>query len=376
MRRLVFALVAAAGLAGGAQAADLIVSDATHIAIVDYKTGQVIYEKNARIPMPPASMSKLMTAYMTFDKLKSGSLKLDDTLPVSETAWRMQGSKMFVAINSQVKVEDLIRGMIIQSGNDACITLAEGIAGTEAAFADAMNRKAREIGLLNSTFANSTGWPDPNQRMSARDLGVLGNRIIRDFPQYYKYYGEPSFTYNGISQGNRNPLLGRFAGADGIKTGHTDESGYGLVGSAVRNGERRVIVFNGMTSMDARASEAQRLMLSAFADFRFIPLYKKGAVVSTIKVFGGNRATVDLVAPADIRFGLHRAARAGMKVEVVYKGPLAAPFKAGDTIAVLRVTAPGRGAQDFPLAAATDVRKAGPFGRIIAGAARLFGGGR
>src|SRR4051794_2426100 len=214
--------------------------------IMDFNTGATLLEKEADTPMPPSSMTKLMTMYIVYGMLKSGRLSLNQELPVSEKAWRMQGSKMFVPIGGQVKVEDLIRGVIVQSGNDACIVFAEAIAGSEEQFVDLMNAKAKELGLTNSNFRNSTGWPDPEQRMSPRDIAALARRIIGDFPEYYHYDSEKTFRYNGIEQGNRNPMVQKGT-ADGLKTGHTDAGGYGLVGSTLRNGRRVIMVLNGMT---------------------------------------------------------------------------------------------------------------------------------
>ncbi|HYF08364.1 MAG TPA: D-alanyl-D-alanine carboxypeptidase family protein, partial [Acetobacteraceae bacterium] len=221
--------------------------------LVDADTDQVLLEKNPDERMPPSSMSKLMTMYVVFDHLRQGRLQMTQTLPVSERAWRMGGSKMFVDIGTQVAVEDLVRGVIVQSGNDACIVLAEAISGSEQQFAQLMNEYAPRIGLRNSTFRNSTGWPDPEHRTTARDLATLAKRIIADFPDYYRYYNERSFRYNNISQDNRNPMLARVPGADGLKTGHTEEAGFGLTGSAIRNGRRLILVVNGLPSMRSRA---------------------------------------------------------------------------------------------------------------------------
>ena len=219
---------------------------ARYAVIIDYNTGATLLDKDADVPMIPSSMTKLMTAYIVYGMLKSGRLKLDQDLPVSERAWRMGGSKMFVQIGTQVKVEDLIRGMIVQSGNDACIVLAEGIAGSEEGFVELMNAKAKELGLTSSTFRNTTGWPDPEHKMSARDIATLARRLIQDFPEYYKYDAERSFKYNNIEQDNRNPLVQKGL-ADGLKTGHTDDGGYGLVASSMRGGRRVILVINGLS---------------------------------------------------------------------------------------------------------------------------------
>ena len=224
--------------------------------IEDYDTGASLLEKQADDEMPPSSMTKLMTLYLVYDQLKQGRLNSEDELPVTERAWRMQGSKMFVQIGTTVKVEDLIRGVVVQSGNDAAIVLAEAIGGSEEQFAEKMNAKAKELGLTNSFFKNCTGWPDPEQHMSPRDIATLAGRIIQDFPDYYHYDAEKSFRYNGIEQGNRNPMVQKGT-ADGLKTGHTDAGGFGLVASSKRNGRRVILVLNGMTSMHERAEEAR-----------------------------------------------------------------------------------------------------------------------
>src|SRR5215472_1922295 len=240
--------------------------------VVDFNTGTTLMDKDADVQMTPSSMTKIMTAYIVYGMLKAGRLKLDQTLPVSERAWRMGGSKMFVPLGAQVAVEDLIRGMIVQSGNDACIVLAEGIAGSEEQFAELMNQKARELGLTNSHFLNATGWPQPGHVMSARDLATLSRRIIQDFPEYYKYDSEKTFKYNNIEQGNRNPLVQKGL-ADGLKTGHTDDGGYGLVASAQRNGRRVILVLNGMITMRERAEESERLLEWSFREFEDVTLF-------------------------------------------------------------------------------------------------------
>ncbi|HYH18896.1 MAG TPA: D-alanyl-D-alanine carboxypeptidase family protein, partial [Azospirillum sp.] len=262
--RIRFAAVLAVALAavGGvlpARAAT-IETIAKQAILLDMTSSTVLFEKNADQRMPPSSMSKVMTMYMVFEALKSGRLSLEHTLPVSERAWRMQGSKMFVELHNMIKIDDLIKGVIVQSGNDACIVLAEGLAGSEPAFAEQMNKKAKEIGLTATNLTNATGWPDPNHYVTARDLAILAERLIKDFPEYYHYYSIRDFQYHGIKQGNRNPLLYRGIGADGLKTGHTDAAGYGLTGSAEREGRRLILVVNGLPSMQARADESARLI--------------------------------------------------------------------------------------------------------------------
>ena len=332
--------------------------------ILDMQTGAVLLAKDPDTPSPPASMSKLMTIYMAFEELKAGRLALDDKLVVSRKAWRMGGSKMFVEIDKQVRVEDLLRGIIVQSGNDACIVLAEGLSGSESAFADAMNRKARELGLTDSHLVNSTGWPADNHAMSPRDLAVLAGRIIEDFPEYYPYFAEKSFRYNKIKQGNRNPLLYRDTGADGLKTGHTRASGYGLVASAIRDDRRVVMVLTGMESARIRSFEARRLLNWAFQSFRNYTLFEGGAEVERADVCLGGGDTVPLVAARDVKVSLPRTSRRGLKVKVVYDGPVPAPIEKGAQIAKLMVTAPGFDTLEVPLLAGADVDRIGVFGRL------------
>ncbi|HIF11177.1 MAG TPA: D-alanyl-D-alanine carboxypeptidase, partial [Sneathiellales bacterium] len=273
---------------------------ARHAIMVDYETGTVLLDKQSDLPIPPASMSKLMTAYLLFEQLAGGGVKLSDTFPVSEKAWRMGGSKMFVLVNSEVNVEDLIRGIVVQSGNDACIVVAEALGGSEEGFADMMNEKAVELGMTNSTFANATGWPHPDQRMSAADLATLTRHMIRDFPGYYAYFEETSFTYNEIKQSNRNPLLYNNIGADGLKTGHTVEAGYGLASSAIRDGRRLILVTAGLSSAKERASENARLINWGFKEFENYALFEKGETVIDAKVWLGSEAAIPLIVPESV----------------------------------------------------------------------------
>ena len=363
IRRAV-ALLAATVMLGGAAAAAPIETSAREALLVDFTTGTVLYEKNADELMPPSSMSKLMTAYMVFERLKQGRLSLEDTFPVSERAWRKQGSKMFVAVGSRVKVEDLLRGIIVQSGNDACIVVAEGLANDEQAFAELMTRRAREIGLTNSVFRNATGWPDPEHVMTARDLATLARRIILDFPEYYKYYAETNFKYNDISQGNRNPLLYKNMGADGLKTGHTEAAGYGLTASAQRNGRRLILVVNGLPSVKARSEESERLLEWGFREFENVRMFAAGDVVSEAEVWLGEQAKVPLLSKEDVEFTFPRHARRTMKVAAVFEGPLPAPIKKGQEVAKLVISVPDGPTRELPLYAGADVAKLGFAGRI------------
>ncbi|WP_198373392.1 D-alanyl-D-alanine carboxypeptidase family protein [Roseomonas rosulenta] len=342
--------------------------------IVDFATGAVLLEKNADQLMPPSSMSKLMTMYVVFEQLKAGRLQLDQTLPVSERAWRMAGSKMFVELGAQIKVEDLIRGVIVQSGNDACIVLAEAISGSEQQFAELLNATGRRIGLQNSNFRNATGWPDPEHRMTARDLAILARRIIEDFPDHYRYYNERSFRFNNISQDNRNPLLARVAGADGLKTGHTEEAGYGLTGSA-RRGDRRVImVVNGLPSMRARAEESERLMEWAFREFEAVVLFRAQDTIEEVPVYLGERNRVPMVGGRDMVLTLPRQWRQRLQVRLRYEAPLTAPVARGQIIGTMIVGGQGVPQLEVPLMAGADVERLGIISRIPAVMSRLVFG--
>jgi D-alanyl-D-alanine carboxypeptidase (penicillin-binding protein 5/6) len=360
-------LALAAWLAGAAvaQAAPpTIDTPARQAYMIDVATGAVLLDKNAEEPMPPASMSKLMTVYMVFERLKKGTLKLDDKLSVSEKAWRTGGSKMFVPIGAQVAVGDLLQGVIVQSGNDACVVLAEGLAGSEEAFAEAMTKRAREIGLKDSVFKNADGLPADGHVMSARDIAMLSLHLIREFPEYYPLFAEKEFIFNNIKQGNRNPLLYQNLGADGLKTGHTEASGYGLAASVVRDGRRIILVVNGLGSMKQRWEETARLVNWAYREFDNVTLFKKGTVVEQADVWLGDQPTVPLVAGRDVVLTLPRAAKAAIKASVVYTGPVPAPVAKDSPIAELRVEVPDLPALTVPLTAGAEVGKLGPMQRI------------
>lgn len=334
--------------------------------IVDANTGTVLLEKEANERMPTSSMSKTMTIYMVFEALKSGHIKLDDEFLISEKAWRMQGSKMFVPLGEKVKVEDLIRGILIQSGNDATIAMAEGVSGSEEAFVDAMNKRAQDIGMTSSHFMNASGWPDPEHYSTPRDLALLAYRIINDFPEYYSYFSEREFTYHNIKQQNRDPLLGRVPGADGLKTGHTDIAGYGLIGSALRDGRRVIMVVNGLASEKERLEEGVRLMEWAFRNFELKTVAQKDATVENAPVWLGESAEVPLVAEKDVQMLLPRAGRADVKVAAVYNSPLKAPVQKGAEVGVLKIEIPGQQPSEVKLLAGADVARKGLFGRIKA----------
>ena len=365
--RTLIAGFVAAGLQAGAAMAGPIDTVAPHAYVVDDQTGAVLYDKLGSEQFQPASMSKLMTIYMLFDALKRGDLKLTDTFHVSKKAWSTQGSKMFVDINSQVAVEDLIRGIIIQSGNDACIVVAEGLSGSEEAFADRMNKKAKEIGLTDSNFVNASGWPDPNHLMTAKDLATLAHRLIADFPDYYHYFSEHEFTWHGIKQGNRNPLLYRTgSGVDGLKTGHTEEAGYGLTASAIRDGRRVIMILHGMTGMQERADQTGIVLDWAFREFGNFTIASPGTVLGEAPVWMGAEKTVPLTVAADFLVTLPRAERQNVVAKAVYNGPIEAPIAAGQEIGELVVDIPGMPQARTPIVAANAVDELGFGGRIAA----------
>ncbi len=371
----VLALGLAALTASFAAQAEPLVTNAKHVYIVDYQTGAVIFDKMGDEQLFPASMSKLMTAYMLFDALKRGDVKLTDTFHVSQKAWAIQGSKMFVDIDSDVKVEDLIRGMVIQSGNDACIVIAEGLAGSEEAFAERMNAKAKELGLTGSHFTNSTGWPDPNHYMTAHDLAILANHLITDFPEFYHFYSEKEFTWHGIKQGNRNPLLYRTgSGVDGLKTGHTEEAGFGLTASAIRDGRRIIMVVHGLTGMQERADEAGQLLDWAFRETGNFTVASKGAVLAEAPVQYGETKTVPLTVAQDLLLTLPRADRQKVTAKAVVPTPIMAPVAAGQEIGKLVVSAPNMPDFTMSLIAGQDVPKMGIGGKIAANLNRLVFG--
>lgn len=366
------AMIAAAAFAP-AHALD---TTAQHAFLVDLSTDTVLLDKNAEAPTAPASMTKMMTALLVFDHLKQGSLRMEDTLPVSQKAWRMGGSKMFVMVGNKVSVHDLLQGVIVQSGNDACIVLAEGIAGSEQAFVAQMNERAREIGMRNTHFTNSSGWPDPELHTTARDLAILADYIIETYPEYYALFSEKEFTWNGIHQKNRNPLLYKDLGVDGLKTGHTEEAGYSLTASAIRNGRRVVLVVNGLQSDRARSEETQRLIDWAFREFQVYTLFKANEPVEQAAVWLGDSPTVPLVLEKDLKLTLPVAyGKNRPKVTVHYTGPISAPIRQGQQVGVIQITAAGMPMIERPLVAAASVDRLGPFGRIFAAARYLLWGG-
>ncbi|MFT5540395.1 MAG: D-alanyl-D-alanine carboxypeptidase (penicillin-binding protein 5/6) [Alphaproteobacteria bacterium] len=356
-----------------AKAAD-IETTAKQAYMIDADTGTVLLNKNGAVPVPPSSMSKMMTVYMAFDKIKQGSLSLKDTFLVSETAWRKGGSKMFVEVGKRIPVGDLLRGIIVQSGNDASIVIAEGLAGNEDAFAELANQKAKEMGLNDSHFVNASGWPAEGHVMSARDLATLSLRTIKNFPELYKIYAEKSFKWHGIRQPNRNPLLRMAIGADGLKTGHTEAAGFGLAASAVRKDRRLILVLNGMGSMRERSQESARLMDWGFREFNNYTLFRKGDTVEAAAVWLGKEASVPLVIDHDLTITLPRRARRNAKITVAYTSPIAAPIAQGKELAVLTIAVPDTPPIKIPLKAGKTVEQLRFMGRISTAISYLLWG--
>ena len=372
-------LLASGVLFAGIRAANAIETTAKNVLVMDYETGQYLYTKDHQKMIPPASMSKLMTIYMIFEKLKDGSLSLDDTFTVSENAWRKGGaasgsSTMFLKIGEKVPVRDLIQGIIVQSGNDACIVAAENLSGSEEDFAADMQKKARQLGLTHSSFANSTGWPHPDQLMSVEDLAKLARIIISQFPEYYHIFSEQNFTHNNIKQGNRNPLLYSMPNADGLKTGHTEEAGFCLVASAKKDNRRLISVMAGLKSNKERSEEAEKLMSWGFREFSNYTMFKKDQVIAEIPVWQGDENSVKLIVDHDIRRTLKKSSVNKIKMTAVYDKPLTAPIKKGDKLGVIKVDIPGQGNFEIPLTSDLDVMKLGFFGRIMSNLSYLLFG--
>ncbi|MEL0165565.1 MAG: D-alanyl-D-alanine carboxypeptidase family protein [Alphaproteobacteria bacterium] len=374
--RVVFA-VAFIGMAWHATAAEIL-TPAKQAYITDFESGKVLFAKDAEVPMKPASMAKIMTVFIVFQRVADGSLQLDDKFLVSEKAWRKGGSRSFVEVGSRVSVSDLLHGVIVQSGNDAAIVLAEGIAGTEQAFAEEMNFWAEKLGMTQTNFRNATGWPDPDLQTSAKDLNILTTELIKRFPvdsypDLYPIFAKREFTYNKISQPNRNPLVYGTKGADGLKTGHTEESGYGLVGSAVRDGQRVVMVLNGMDSMKQRSTESRRLIDLIFREYKSYEFFKQGQPVDQANVWLGTAPQVDLVLDAPLKMLLSRKDRQAMEISLQWLDPVPAPIRAGDQIGTLVVTLPDE-VTKMPLRAAQNVDTLGLFNRIGAAVKYLIFG--
>ncbi len=379
MKHAVFAPIIAIPLATSTFAqAPTYTTDAPIAYMTDLSSGAVLFSKDADRQIPPASMAKIMTVYVAFDLIKKGELKLDDSFTVHPDTWRKwnnQGSTMFLPVGDKVKVRDLLHGIVTLSGNDACVVLAEGIAGTEDAFVQLMNKRAAELGMTNSRFGNSNGWPDEGRTVvTARDLAMLSAASVRNFPKLYtEFYGQKDYEWNNIRQANRNPLLGKVDGADGLKTGHTEEAGYGFAGSAAQNGRRLVMVLAGLDSYNGRIAESVKFMNWGFANWKSKSLFKKGAVIANAPVQLGSSRSVDLVAPRDLAIAMPRSAGENVTMKVVYDGPIKAPFAQGDTVAQLVVSSSDMQDQSLPLVAAETVETGGFFSRIWAGLMSIFG---
>ena len=347
-----------------------ITSPAKQAHVTDFATGKVLFSKDADAPMKPASMAKIMTIFVAFQRIADGQLGMDDKFIVSEKAWKKGGSRTFLEVGKTVSVRELLYGIIVQSGNDAAIVLAEGISGTENAFADEMNFWAKKIGMKNTNFQNSTGWPDPDQTTTAADLNIMTSELIRRFPankypNLYPIFAEREYTYNKISQPNRNPLIYRSAGADGLKTGYTKESGYGLVGSAERDGQRVIMVLNGMTSMKQRSAEARRLMDLMFREFKIYRFFDKGQPVDQANVWLGNATKIDLVLDEPLHLLLSYQERRDLKLSVQWLDPVPAPIVAGDQLGTLTVDINGD-SRKLVLRAGQDIPVLGMFDRVSA----------
>jgi len=389
-RSLIAGLVAAAiGWGGFSHAANQSVQgakkpeelafdgDAPTAILIEANSGSVLFEKNADELRAPSSMMKLMTAEVVFHAIEEGTVKLTDEYRISENAWRRGGapsgtSTMFAAINSKVSVDDLLHGAIIQSGNDACIALAEGMAGNERIFAaDYLTKRARELGMTKSTFANSNGLPDPGNKMTVRELAMLARHIILDYPEFYKLFGQKEFTWNKIRQQNRNPLLNSLEGADGLKTGYTKEGGYGMVGSAVQNGTRLIVVVNGLEDSEDRASEAKKMLEWGYRNFETRTLFAADQTLGYARVFGGESRSVKLTSPKPVNVMVSKQGNDKLIARVVYNGPVRAPITAGQQVGVVRVWRGGNVAMEQPVYAAESIGVGSTVRRALDGAQEL-----
>jgi D-alanyl-D-alanine carboxypeptidase (penicillin-binding protein 5/6) len=389
IRLLAALLVMAIGWGGVLQAANQSIQgakkeepggfdgDAPTAILIEATSGSVLFEKNADELRAPSSMMKLMTAEVVFNAVKQGNIKLTDEYRISENAWRRGGapaggSTMFAALNSKVSVDDLLHGAIIQSGNDSCIALAEGMAGNERSFAtEMMTKRARELGLKQSTFANSNGLPDPGNKMTVRELATLARHIILDYPEFYKLFGEREFTWNKIRQQNRNPLLNSMEGADGLKTGYTKEGGYGMVGSVVQNGTRLIVVVNGLEDPDDRATEAKKMLEWGFRNFETRTLFAAQQSLGYAKVFGGESRSVKLTSAEPIKVMVQKNGSDKLIARVVYSGPVRAPVEAGQKVGVIRVWRGANVAMEAPVLAAESIGTGSTIRKAIDGASEL-----
>jgi D-alanyl-D-alanine carboxypeptidase (penicillin-binding protein 5/6) len=349
---------------------------APHAILIEAENGGVLFERAADELIFPASLGKLATVEYVFNEIKQGRIKLTDEYPVSENAWRKggapsHGSTMFAALHSRVPVDDLLHGMIIQSANDACIVLAEALAGNETEFSKKLTARARELGLTKSVFTNSNGLPDPGEKVTSRELGMLARQIILQYPEFYKIFGQPDFTWNKIRQANRNPLLGSLDGADGLKTGFTKDAGYGLVGSAVQNGLRMIVVVNGLKTAKDRADEGKKLLEWGFRNFESRVLFAEGQTLGEAKVFGGEKGSVPLLASEAVHIMVPKSGGEKLIARVVYNGPVAAPVKAGQPVGALKIWRDGNLVLQVPLKTADSVGKGNLSQRAVDGVSEL-----
>ncbi len=361
---------------GAPKKEDAYDTDAPTAILIEASSGSVLFEKNADELRAPSSMQKLMTVEVVFDALKRGEIKRTDQYRVSANAWRKGGapaggSTMFAALGSSIAVDDLLRGAIIQSGNDACMVLAEGLAGNERQFAERMTKRAREIGLSRSTFGNSNGLPDPVNKMTVRELAILARHLIRTYPDDYKLFGEREFLWNKIRQQNRNPLLGALEGADGLKTGFTKEGGYGMVGSAEQNGTRLIVVVNGLEDADDRATEAKKMLEWGFRNFEARPVFAANDTIGTARVFGGESRSVPVASVEPVKVMVQKNGNDKLLARIVYSGPLRAPIAAGQQVATVKVWRGGVIAVEAPLVATEAVGQGSTVRRAVDGASEL-----
>jgi len=347
---------------------------AKQVILVDYDTGNILFEKNADERMFPSSMSKIMTIYNVFQALKDGSLQLKDNFRVSRKAWKKGGSKMFLRAGSRVNVEDLIRGVIVQSGNDASIVLAEGLSGSEGAFSDSLNENAKKLGMDSSNFLNASGWPDPEHYTTARDLSKVTIATIQNFPKYYHFYSQKTFTYAGIKQNNRNPALYKDIGADGLKTGHTAAAGYGLAASAIRNGRRLVLILNGLKTSRQRSLESERILDWGYRVFSNYKIFKPRQIVTHAKVWMGDKSRVGLVLDKGLVMSLRKNIIDKINIKAVFNEPVPAPISKGDQLGKLLVSVPGKNQLEIPMYASQGVTKLGWFYRIGAAISYILWG--
>lgn len=344
---------------------------AKYAILIDANTHAILLDKNSHTPMAPSSMSKVMTAYIAFEYLKSGQVKLDDSFSISEKAWKMGGTRMFIPINEKVSFEDLLKGVIIDSGNDAAVAIAEILTGSEEEFANKMNETAKKLGMNNSNFTNATGWPDKNNYSSAYDLAVLSIHLINDYPEYYHYFSQTEFTYNKIKQANKNGLLYRNIGADGLKTGHAEEAGYGLIAS-VKKGDRRLIaVVNGLQSKKERTSETESLINYGFMNFSNINLVDKNQIIEKIKVIDGSTKSIDLISKSNIHITVPKHQAKDLKFKIHYHAPILAPVELNAAIGELVIESPS-GKITYPLFSAQEVKKASFLERVQGNLSNFF----